>query len=425
MPELWRVPAAHLDEAQDDAVRLAVGDMVAAGVDVVTDGEQRRESYFNQFANGLSGIDLERPGEAINRLGKRQAVPRVTGPIERERPVFLRDAQFLRVLTARRIKLAVPGPFTLAALAQDEHYRDPERLAMAYARAVNEELRELEPVLDWIQLDEPYLEARADHAKAYALPAIDRALAGLRKPTCIHVCFGYAFSHALAGTSKSGGYRFALELERSAATHLSLEAAQPGLTLSALAATLADGRTGSFPILTRTFPTATGAVEQPGTVTGDLSVPGGSDRVPAVIVLHSCSGVTPNVTEWARALNRMGYVALVLDSFTGRGVNEVCTGHTPVSVGSRLADVFRAQELLVTHPRIDPGRIGVLGFSHGGWATLWASQAWYQRRFMRGTLPPPAAYAAFYPAGCNARLINEADMAGGPVRIFHGTAADW
>jgi len=244
MPELWRVPTAHLDEAQDDAVRLAVGDMVAAGVDVVTDGEQRRESYFNQFANGLSGIDLERPGEAINRLGKRQAVPRVTGPIERERPVFLREAQFLRALTARRIKLAVPGPFTLAALAQDEHYRDPERLAMAYARAVNEELRELEPVLDWIQLDEPYLEARADHAKAYALPAIDRALAGLRKPTCIHVCFGYAFSHALAGTSKSGGYRFALELERSAATHLSLEAAQPGLDLSALAAIRNLGRHG-------------------------------------------------------------------------------------------------------------------------------------------------------------------------------------
>src|SRR2546428_7444846 len=137
MPELWRVPAAHLDEAQDDAVRLAVGDMVAAGVDVVTDGEQRRESYFNQFANGLSGIDLERPGEAINRLGKPPAVPRVTGPIERERPVFLRDPQFLRPPTAPRIQLAVPGPVTLAALAQDEHYRDPERPAMAYARAAN------------------------------------------------------------------------------------------------------------------------------------------------------------------------------------------------------------------------------------------------------------------------------------------------
>jgi 5-methyltetrahydropteroyltriglutamate--homocysteine methyltransferase len=236
MPELWRVAPPHIDEAQDDAVRLAVRDMEAAGVDVVTDGEQRRESYFNQFANGLSGVDLDRPGEAINRLGKRQAVPRVVGPIRRERPVFLRDAQFLKSITGRRIKLAVPGPFTLSALAQDEHYRDPERLAMAYAEAVNAELRELESVLDWIQLDEPYLEAQPDRAKAYALPAIDRALAGLRKPTCIHVCFGYAFSHALAGTAKSGGYRFALELERSAATHVSLEAAQPGLDLAALAA---------------------------------------------------------------------------------------------------------------------------------------------------------------------------------------------
>ena len=221
MPELWRVPASHLEEAQDDAVRLAVADMEAAGVDVLTDGEQRRESYFNEFANALSGIDVERPGEAINRLGKRQAV---------------RDARFLRATTARRIKLAVPGPFTLSALAQDEHYRDPERLAMAYADAVNDELRELEPLLDWVQLDEPYLEARPEQAKAYALPAIDRALAGLSKPTCIHVCFGYAFSHALAGTSKSGGYRFALELERSCATHLSLEAAQPRLDLASLAA---------------------------------------------------------------------------------------------------------------------------------------------------------------------------------------------
>jgi 5-methyltetrahydropteroyltriglutamate--homocysteine methyltransferase len=229
MPELWRVPVASLEEAQDDAVRLAVADMHHAGVDVVSDGEQRRESYFNTFANALSGVDLDHPGEAINRLGKRQVVPRVIGPIHRQRSVFVRDARFLRALTTRRIKLAVPGPFTLAALAQDEHYRDRERLAMAYADAVNEELRELEPVLDWIQLDEPYLEARPDEAKAYAVPAIDRALAGLQKPTCIHVCFGYAFSHALAGTSKSGGYRFALELERSRATHLSLEAAQPRL----------------------------------------------------------------------------------------------------------------------------------------------------------------------------------------------------
>src|SRR2546430_698507 len=361
MPGLWRVPVAQLEEAQDDAVRLAVGDMEAAGVDVVTDGEQRRESYFNQFANALSGSDVERPGEAINRLGKRQAVPRVTGPIRRERPVFLRDARFLRALTARRIKLAVPGPFTLSALAQDEHYRDPERLAMAYADAVNDELRELEPLLDWVQLDEPYLEARPEQAKAYALPAIDRALAGLSKPTCIHVCFGYAFSHALAGV-----------------------ACLTGCATSAGTASLADGRTGTFSILTLTYPTRPGAIEQPASVTGDLSLPAGSGRVPAVIVLHSCAGVTPEIGDWARTLNGMGYAALVVDSFTARGVTEVCTGHQSINPGSRLADLFRAHELLATHPRIDPQRIAVLGFAYGGWITLWASHDWYQRRFLRG-----------------------------------------
>jgi len=199
-----------------------------------------------------------------------------------------------------------------------------------------------------------------------------------------------------------------------------------GCATSGGVASLADGRTGRFPILTATFPTVPGAVEQPATVTGDLSLPGGgSGRVPAVIVLHSCAGVQSPITQWARELNRMGYAALVVDSFTGRGVTEVCTGHTPVSIGSRLADVFRAQELLATHPAIDPQRIGVVGFSHGGWVVLWASQSQYQRRFMRGTGAPPAVFAAFYPAGCNARLLNETDMAGGPVRIFQGTLDDW
>jgi len=198
-----------------------------------------------------------------------------------------------------------------------------------------------------------------------------------------------------------------------------------GCATSGGVVTLADGRTGSFPILTRTLPTRPEMVEQPGTITGDLSLPAGRDRVPAVIVLHSCTGVTPNLAEWARELNRMGYAALVLDSFTGRGVKEICTGHASVNPGSRLADLFRAQELLATHPRVDPQRIGVLAFSHGGWVALWASQAWYQRRFMRGTLAAPVAFAAFYPVGCNVRLVDEADGSGGAVRIFHGTADDW
>jgi len=198
-----------------------------------------------------------------------------------------------------------------------------------------------------------------------------------------------------------------------------------GCATSGGAVTLADGRTGSFPILTRTLPTRPEMVEQPGTITGDLSLPAGSGRVPAVIVLHSCAGVTPNVTEWARELNRMGYAALVVDSFTGRGVKEICTGHVSVNPGSRLADLFRAQELLATHPRVDPQRIGVLAFSHGGWVALWASQTWYQRRFMRGSLAAPVAFAAFYPVGCNVRLVDETDVSGGAVRIFHGTADDW
>jgi len=234
MPQVWRVPAPWLEEAQDDAVRVAVSEMERAGVDVVSDGEQRRESYFNRFANALGGVDPERPGSAIARLGRPTPVPRVIGPIERTGPVSVPEARFLRGITDRRIKITVPGPFTLSSLAQDEHYGDPERLAMAYAAAVNAELRELEPLVDWLQLDEPYLQAHPDRGRAYGLAAIDRALAGLRKPTCIHLCFGYAYSHALAGSTKSGGYAFLSELERTAATQVSIEAAQPRLDLAVL-----------------------------------------------------------------------------------------------------------------------------------------------------------------------------------------------
>jgi 5-methyltetrahydropteroyltriglutamate--homocysteine methyltransferase len=234
LPEVWRVPPPLLEEAQDDAVRVAVAEMERAGIDVISDGEQRRESYFNRFANALGGIDPDRPGSAIARLGRPTPVPRVVGPIERVKPVSVSEAAFLRSLTGRRIKITVPGPFTLSVLAQDEHYRDPERLAMAYAAAVNAELRELEPIVDWLQLDEPYLQGHPDRARAYGVAVIDRALAGLTKPTCIHLCFGYAFSHALAGTTKSGGYHFLGELNASRAAQVSIEAAQPKLDLAVL-----------------------------------------------------------------------------------------------------------------------------------------------------------------------------------------------
>jgi 5-methyltetrahydropteroyltriglutamate--homocysteine methyltransferase len=236
VPEVWRVSEPWLEQAQDDAVRLAVSDMERAGIDVVSDGEQRRESYFNQLATALEGLDLDHPGTAINRLGRPTPVPRVVGPIRRARPVLRRDVAFLRAATDRRIKVTVPGPFTLARLAQDEHYRDEAALALAYAAAVNEELRELEPLVDVLQLDEPYVQAQPDRARAYAIPAIDRALAGLVKPTCVHLCFGYAQSHARAGTMKPAGYSFLPELERCAARQVSIEAAQPRLDLAVLEA---------------------------------------------------------------------------------------------------------------------------------------------------------------------------------------------
>ncbi len=237
MREVWRVPEPYLLEAQDDAARLAVRDMELAGIDIVSDGEIRRESYFNQFATALSGIDLDRPGVALGRLGRPTPVPRVVGPVRRTGPVNVRDAQFLRGITNREIKVTLPGPFTMTQLAQNEYYGDEESLAMAYAVAVNEELRELAPIVDVVQLDGPYVQAHAEKARAYAIPAINRALAGIAKPTVVHLCFGYAFAYAVAGRGKRpNGYSFLLELDGTIAAQISIEAAQPRLDLSILSA---------------------------------------------------------------------------------------------------------------------------------------------------------------------------------------------
>ena len=224
--ELWRVPRPFLDEAQDDATRIAVHDMERAGVDVVTDGEMRRESYSNHFATALDGIDLDSPGIALDRTGHQNPVPRVVGPIRRTRPVETRHVRFLRAITERRIKITVPGPFTMTQQAQNDHYADDRDLALAYAEAVNEELRDLKAAgADVVQIDEPYLQARPEPARAYALEAIDRALDGIAGDTVLHTCFGYA--HVVH--DKPSGYPFLAELNDCAATHLSLEAAQPGL----------------------------------------------------------------------------------------------------------------------------------------------------------------------------------------------------
>ena len=224
--ELWRVPEPFLEDAQDDATRLAVRDMELAGVDVLTDGEMRRESYSNRFATALDGVDLDDPGVAFDRTGHENPVPRVVGAIRRTRPVEVRDVEFLRSITDRRVKITVPGPFTMTQQAQNDYYADDRSLALAYAEALNEELRDLKAAgADVVQIDEPYLQARPESAREHAVEAINRALDGIEGETVLHTCFGYA--HIVH--DRLTGYPFLRELGDCLATHVSLEAAQPNL----------------------------------------------------------------------------------------------------------------------------------------------------------------------------------------------------
>jgi 5-methyltetrahydropteroyltriglutamate--homocysteine methyltransferase len=220
------VPEVFLEEAQDDATRLAVRDMELAGIDVITDGEMRRESYSNRFATALDGVDLDVPGVAFDRTGHENPVPRVVGPIRRTRPVEVRDVEFLRSITDRRVKITVPGPFTMTQQAQNGHYADDRSLALAYAEALNEELQDLKAAgAAVVQIDEPYLQARPEPAREYAVEAINRALDSIEGDTVIHTCFGYA--HIVH--DRLTGYPFLRELNDCLATHVSLEAAQPDL----------------------------------------------------------------------------------------------------------------------------------------------------------------------------------------------------
>jgi len=230
-PEIWRVDRAFLEQAQDDATVLAIRDMELAGIDIVTDGEMRRESYSNRFATALEGIDIENPGSTINRSGVAIPVPRVAGAIRRRGPVEVRDVQFLRANTGRKIKITLPGPFTMAQQAQDDFYKDEEALALAFAAAVNEELRDLKAAgADVLQLDEPWMQARPERAARYGVKAINRALQGIPGPTVVHVCFGYA----AAVKDKPTGYSVLPQLEATTASQISIEAAQPKLDLGIL-----------------------------------------------------------------------------------------------------------------------------------------------------------------------------------------------
>jgi 5-methyltetrahydropteroyltriglutamate--homocysteine methyltransferase len=229
--DLWLVPPDKLEAAQDDATIVAIHDQESAGLDIITDGEQRRESYSNRFVTALDGIDVKNPGSTINRSGKPIPVPRVVGPIRRRHPVELRDLQVLRANTKRAVKATVPGPFTMSKQAQDDYYKDEEALALAYADALNAEIKELFAAgADVVQIDEPWMQQHPDKARQYGLKALDRALNGVSGTVAVHLCFGYA----AVVHDKPSGYSFLPELEGSKAQQISIEAAQPRLDLAVL-----------------------------------------------------------------------------------------------------------------------------------------------------------------------------------------------
>jgi 5-methyltetrahydropteroyltriglutamate--homocysteine methyltransferase len=233
MREIWRIPEAFLEQAQDDATVLAIRDMERAGIDIITDGEIRRESYSNRFATALEGLDTDNPGEVKTRQGTMTPVPRVVGRIRRSRAVELRDMQFLRANTDLPAKITLPGPFTMSQQAKNEFYRDDEEMAMDFAAAVNAEALDLQNAgADVIQLDEPWLRNDPEAAKRYAVKAINRALKGITVPTAVHLCFGYAA--VVPGSSKPTGYSFLPGLADSIAQQISIEAAQPKLDLGVL-----------------------------------------------------------------------------------------------------------------------------------------------------------------------------------------------
>jgi 5-methyltetrahydropteroyltriglutamate--homocysteine methyltransferase len=229
--ELWRVDEQFLDEAHDDATRLAIRDQELAGLDIITDGEMRRESYSNRFATSLAGVDIDNPGTALDRSGHPNPVPRVTGRVHRTRPVQVRDVEFLRANTDRRIKITVPGPFTMSQQAQNDFYDSPVEMALDYAAAVNEEIKDLFAAgADIVQIDEPYMQARPIPAEEYGLEALDRALDGVTGETAVHLCFGYAaIIH-----ERPSGYSFLPQLARSTVDSISIETAQSGLDCAVL-----------------------------------------------------------------------------------------------------------------------------------------------------------------------------------------------
>ncbi len=229
--ELWRVDPQYLEQAQDDATLIAIRDQERAGLDIITDGEARRESYSNRFATALSGVDIDNPGTALDRSGEPNPVPRVVGPVERKHAVQIRDVEFLRSNTSRPIKITVPGPFTMSQQAQNDYYESPAELALAYAGAVHDEIVDLFAAgADIVQIDEPYMQARPEKAREFGVAALERALDGVHGTTAVHICFGYAaIIH-----DRPSAYSFLPELAACSCDQISIETGQSGIDTAIL-----------------------------------------------------------------------------------------------------------------------------------------------------------------------------------------------
>ncbi|MGI8693012.1 MAG: 5-methyltetrahydropteroyltriglutamate--homocysteine methyltransferase [Geodermatophilaceae bacterium] len=299
--ELWRLAPEYLAEAQDDATLLAIRAQERAGLDIITDGEIRRESYSNHFATALSGVDVDNPGEALDRSGHPNPVPRVVGPIGRPAPVQVRDTEFLRANTDRTVKVTVPGPFTMSQQAQNDYYPDGKSTAMAYAEACNAEIKDLFAAgADIVQIDEPYLQARPDAARDYGLSALNRALDGVVGTTAVHLCFGYAaIIH-----ERPAGYSFLSELADCPCDQVSIETAQSGLDPSVLARLI--GKT----VILGVLDLSEGFV--PDTIPGLLTA--AADRDPDGIWLRTDEGTL----SFAAAAGQVGRLAERLRETGGR-----------------------------------------------------------------------------------------------------------
>jgi 5-methyltetrahydropteroyltriglutamate--homocysteine methyltransferase len=229
--ELWRIDPEYLREAQDAAALVAIRDQERAGLDIITDGEVRRESYSNYFVMALEGVDVDNPGSVLDRSGNPMPAPRVCGEIRRREPVLVRDVAFLRAHTDRLVKVTVPGPFTMAAQADDQHYGNPREVAFAFADAVREEVHALFAAgADIVQLDEPWMESRADAAREYGIETLQRALDGVRGTTVLHICFGYP----LFVPGHKRAYRYLPELAAAPVDQISIETAQAELDVTVL-----------------------------------------------------------------------------------------------------------------------------------------------------------------------------------------------